>query len=43
VLERLAPQGFDFIGGTPDEPGRFIRSESLKWEKVVRGANIKID
>ena len=43
VLERLAPQGFDFVGGTPDELGRFMRSESVKWEKVVRGANIRID
>ena len=43
VLERLAPQGFDLVGGTPEQLGAFIKTESTKWAKVVRGANIKID
>jgi len=43
LLERLAPQGFDFVGGTPEQLGKFIKTESAKWAKVVKGANIKID
>ena len=43
VLERLAPQGFDFVGGTPEQLVKFMKSEAAKWAKVVKAANIRID
>jgi tripartite-type tricarboxylate transporter receptor subunit TctC len=43
VTQRFEAIGFETGGGTPDEFGRFIRSEMQKWAKVVRTANIKVD
>jgi len=40
VKERLVNEGAFPIGSTPDEFARFIRSEMLKWEKVVKQAKI---
>ena len=33
LLERLAPQGFDFVGGTPEQLGKFMKTEAAKWAK----------
>ena len=38
---RLADQGFDPVGSTPEEFGAYIKSEILKWGKVVRDAGIR--
>ena len=40
VRERLVNDGAFPIGSTPDEFARFIRSEMVKWEKVVKQAKI---
>lgn len=37
----LAAQGLEPITDTPEEFAAFIRAETKKWGKVVRGANIK--
>ncbi|HVL57989.1 MAG TPA: tripartite tricarboxylate transporter substrate binding protein [Burkholderiaceae bacterium] len=43
VREKFAASGVDLIGGTPDEFGAFIRSESAKWGEVVRASGAKVD
>jgi tripartite-type tricarboxylate transporter receptor subunit TctC len=39
--ERFAGDGADAVGNTPDEFGRFVQSELVKWAKVARNAGIK--
>ena len=43
VRERLIGGGLDPVADTPEEFGRFIRSEITKWSNVVRAGNIKAD
>ena len=43
VKERLATLGYEPVGSTPDEFVERIKSETDKWSKVVRAANIRID
>jgi tripartite-type tricarboxylate transporter receptor subunit TctC len=43
VRERLATLGYEPVGSTPDEFAARIKSETDKWSKVVRAANIRID
>lgn len=38
--QRLEVQGFEPIGGTPAEFSAYIKSEIVKWAKVIRDANI---
>lgn len=38
----LAAQGLEPIMGTPEQFAAFIRSETERWGKIVRDANIKI-
>jgi tripartite-type tricarboxylate transporter receptor subunit TctC len=35
VLKQLHTQGLDAIGGSPDDFGRFIKSETERWASVV--------
>jgi tripartite-type tricarboxylate transporter receptor subunit TctC len=37
----LLAQGFEPVGGTPEEFGAYIKSEIAKWGKVIRTAGIK--
>jgi tripartite-type tricarboxylate transporter receptor subunit TctC len=41
VKEKLNRAGIDPAGGTPEEFGRFIRSEYDKWGPVVKAAGVK--
>jgi tripartite-type tricarboxylate transporter receptor subunit TctC len=43
VVQKMHAAGFDLVGGTPDEFGALIRSESAKWLPVIRKADIRID
>lgn len=43
VRERIVGLGAQPVGGTPDEYARFIRSETVKWEKVIRAAGVKLE
>lgn len=36
VVKALKTQGFDPIGGTPNEFARYIRSETARWAQVIR-------
>jgi tripartite-type tricarboxylate transporter receptor subunit TctC len=41
--EKIAGMGADVVGSTPDQFGAFMKSESAKWGKVIREANIKAE
>lgn len=43
VNTRLLEQGSEPIGNTPEQFAAFIRSELVRYEKVVREAGVKID
>ena len=43
VKERLAALGFEPAVTTPDAFGARIKSEIVKWDKVVRAAHIRIE
>jgi len=43
VKEKIAFAGADTVGNTADQFGAFIRSESVKYARIVKEANIKID
>jgi len=43
VRERLASDGSEPVGSTPEEFAAHIKSEIAKWHKVVLEANIKVD
>jgi tripartite-type tricarboxylate transporter receptor subunit TctC len=38
----LAPQGLEPIAGTPEAFAKFIRTETVKWGKVVKDANLSM-
>ena len=43
VIERLSGQGAEALGSTPEEFAAYIRSESVKWAKVVRESGAKAE
>jgi tripartite-type tricarboxylate transporter receptor subunit TctC len=43
VREKLAALGFSPVANTPDQFAAYIKTEIVKWAKVVREANIKVD
>ena len=43
VRDRLVEMGTDVIGNSPQEFGAFIASESAKWARVIREANIRAE
>lgn len=43
IKARLATQGAEAIGSTPDELKAFLNLEINRWEKLVQSSGIKID
>lgn len=43
VVQRLDALGFELVGSTPEQFNDYIRSETRKWEKVVRASGAKPD
>ena len=43
VVERLSNQGAEAVGSTPEEFAAYIRSETVKWAKVVRDSGAKAE
>ena len=41
TAEVMARQGFDMIGGSPEEFAAFIRDDLAKWERVAGAAGLK--
>ena len=40
--EKLATMGFDPVASTPEEFAQWIRTEIVRWGKVIRDANIAL-
>jgi tripartite-type tricarboxylate transporter receptor subunit TctC len=43
IRERLMANGAEPVGNTPDEFGAFMKSESAKWARVIKEANIRAE
>lgn len=43
VKQKLALQGAEPLGSTPEEYGAYIKSEIVRWTKVARDTGIKLD
>ena len=43
VVQKLHAQGFDLVGGTPEEFGALIQGESEKWAPVIKKIGLKVD
>ncbi len=43
VVQKMHAAGFDLMGGTPEDFGALIKSESEKWVQVIRKAGVKVD
>lgn len=43
IKEKLAALGFGAVASLPDEFGHRINTEIVKWAKVIRESNIKVD
>ncbi len=41
--DRLAAQGLEVYGSTPDEFGRYLRTEIAKWNRVITAAGVRIE
>ena len=41
VIQALRKQGFETLGGTPDEFSRYIESEIAQWARVAQSAGLK--
>jgi len=43
VQQRFAEQGAEVVGNTPEQMGRFVRDEAVKWQKVIRDSSVTVD
>ena len=43
IREKLLAQGSEGVGGTPEKLGKVVSSELVRWNKLIKEANIKID
>ena len=43
VRQKLIGAGIDPLQSTPQEMAAYMRSESAKWEKVIKAANLKLE
>ena len=43
IVERLAPDGGEPVGSTPEQLGRHLASEITRWRKVVKDAGMKVE
>ena len=43
IKSKLESQGADVAGSTPEQFAKQIQAEIVKWAKVVKDANVKIE
>ena len=43
VRQRFSGDGFEPVGSTPDQFSKFVRTEIVKWEKIIKTAGLKGD
>jgi len=43
ALDRLAAEGSDPLGGSPEKFAEFLKSENVKWSRIVKDSGAKVD
>ncbi len=43
VRERLNGVGFEIVGGTPEQFAEYMKTETVKWAKVVKASGVKAE
>jgi tripartite-type tricarboxylate transporter receptor subunit TctC len=43
IKERIRSYNAEFVGNTPDEFAKVLASDTEKWSRVIRNANIRLD
>jgi tripartite-type tricarboxylate transporter receptor subunit TctC len=43
IVDRLAPDGGEPVGSTPEQFGRLLALEITRWRKVVKDAGMKVE
>jgi tripartite-type tricarboxylate transporter receptor subunit TctC len=43
MREKLGREGYDAIGGTPEEYTAFYRAEVVQWAKVIKDSGTKME
>jgi tripartite-type tricarboxylate transporter receptor subunit TctC len=43
VKERLYTQGIETLSSTPEQFGAYIKSETIKWAKVIKESGARVD
>ena len=43
MRERFASQGAEPVGGTPEALSALIKSETVKWKRVIEAGQIKVE
>jgi tripartite-type tricarboxylate transporter receptor subunit TctC len=43
LVARMAEQGVEMLGSTPEEYGAYLRSELQRWTRVIQSAGIKAE
>jgi tripartite-type tricarboxylate transporter receptor subunit TctC len=41
--KKLTDAGFDILQSTPTEFTDYVRSETVKWDRVIKNANIRVE
>jgi tripartite-type tricarboxylate transporter receptor subunit TctC len=43
AVDKLAAEGSDPLGGSPEKFAEFLKSENVKWSRIVRESGAKVD
>jgi len=43
IRDKLLAQGSEGVGGTPEQLGKVVSAELLRWNKLAREISIKVD
>ena len=43
MKQKLVAQGADVIADTPEQFGKFLQDETVKWSKVVKASGARVD
>ena len=43
VVQKMQAQGFDLVGGTPEEFGALMKGETERWGPVIKKVGLKVD
>ncbi len=43
VVQKMQSQGFDLVGGTPEQFGALMKGEVERWTPVIRKVGLKVD